>query len=42
MKKRFWLFAAAALLLLAGCGAAEQPGSTYRQITQEEATKMMQ
>lgn len=42
MKKRFWLFAAAALLLLAGCGAAEQPGSTYRQITQEEAAKMMQ
>lgn len=42
MKKRFWLFAAAALLLLAGCGAAEQPGNTYRQITQEEAAKMMQ
>ena len=42
MKKRFWLFAAAALLLLAGCGAAEQPASTYRQITQEEAAKMMQ
>ena len=42
MKKRIWLFAAAALLLLAGCGAAEQPGSTYRQITQEEAAKMMQ
>lgn len=41
MKKRFWLFAAAALLLLAGCGAAEQPGSTYRQITQEEAAKLM-
>lgn len=42
MKKRFWLFVTAALLLLAGCGAAEQPGSTYRQITQEEAAKMMQ
>ena len=42
MKKRFWLFTAAALLLLAGCGAAEQPGNTYRQITQEEAAKMMQ
>lgn len=41
MKKRIWLLAAAALLLLAGCGAAEQPGNTYRQVTQEEAAKLM-
>lgn len=41
MKKRIWILVAAATLLLAGCGAAEQPGSTYRQITQEEAAKLM-
>ena len=41
MKKRIWLLAAAALLLLAGCGAAEQPGNTYRQVTQQEAAKLM-
>ena len=41
MKKRIWILVAAATLLLAGCGAAEQPGNTYRQITQEEAAKLM-
>ena len=42
MKKRFRLLAGvAALLLLSGCGASRQPEHTYRQITQEEATKIM-
>ena len=31
----------AALLLLSGCGASRQPENTYRQITQEEAAKIM-
>ena len=42
MKKRFRLLAGmAALLLLSGCGASRQPENTYRQITQEEAAKIM-
>ena len=42
MKKRFRLLAGvAALLLLSGCGASLQPEHTYRQITQEEAAKIM-
>ena len=32
----------AALLLLAGCGGNGQPENTYRQISQEEAAKLMQ
>ena len=42
MKKRFrLLLGMAALLLLSGCGASRQPENTYRQITQEEAAKIM-
>ena len=42
MKKRFRLLAGmTALLLLSGCGASRQPENTYRQITQEEAAKIM-
>ena len=42
MKKRFRLLAGVtALLLLSGCGASRQPENTYRQITQEEAAKIM-
>ena len=42
MKKRFRLLAGmAALLLLSGCGVSRQPENTYRQITQEEAAKIM-
>ena len=42
MKKQFRLLAGmAALLLLSGCGASRQPENTYRQITQEEAAKIM-
>ena len=42
MKKRFRLLAGvAALLLLSACGASRQPEHTYRQITQEEAAKIM-
>lgn len=42
MKERICFLAAAALLLLAGCGAAEQPGNTYRQVSQQEAAKLME
>lgn len=43
MKKRLRLLAgAAALLVLAGCAASEQPENSYRQISQEEAAKLMQ
>lgn len=42
MKKRFrLLLGMAALLMLSGCGASRQPENTYRQITQEEAAKIM-
>ena len=41
--KTKWRFLAglAAIALLAGCSAARQPENTYRQITQEEAAKLM-
>ena len=42
MRKRIWILVAAATLLLAGCGSSRKPEHTYRQITQEEAAKMMQ
>ena len=41
MKKRIWILVAAATLLLAGCGSSRKPEHTYRQITQEEAAKLM-
>ena len=42
MKKRFrLLLGMAALLMLSRCGASRQPENTYRQITQEEAAKIM-
>ena len=41
MKKRIWILVAAAALLLAGCGTSRKPEHTYRQITQEEAAKLM-
>ena len=43
MKRIIKLISAlAALLLLAGCGGNGQPENTYRQISQEEAAKLMQ
>ena len=41
--KTKWRFLAglAAIALLAGCSAARQPENTYRQITQEEAAKIL-
>lgn len=43
MKKAIKLIlGVAALLLLAGCGGNGQPENTYRQISQEEAAKLMQ
>ena len=42
MKKKWKLLACiAAVLLLAGCGGKSQPENTYRQITQQEAAKIM-
>ena len=40
MKKRIWILAAA-IVLLVGCGTSRKPEHTYRQITQEEAAKLM-
>lgn len=43
MKKAIKLIlGVAALLLLAGCGGGAQQENTYRQISQEEAAKLMQ
>ena len=43
MKRTIKLISAlAALLLLAGCGGNGQPENTYRQISHEEAAKLMQ
>ena len=36
-----FLIAVAALLLLAGCGSAEKPAGSYRQVSTEEAVTIM-
>ena len=42
MKSGFrFLIALAAFLLLTGCGSAETPGNSYRQVSMEEAVAIM-